>query len=217
MTDAFGHRFDALTLDEIVSNALEAEDWGEAIQLASAAGRKSAKELLDYALTLLSSTDRHARHVGLLLAGEVKGRGLDDRAEGAIAPFLAHADPRLVSQAILALGALGRYSRPEYIRAGSDHPEFAVRWARNMALQTCAWGHDGPRKEPDSAACAALIEVSRDPRAGRLADSAVADLMLIFQQGLGTPEVEECLRWHAENGTPDARETAALALRGDGG
>lgn len=111
-------------------------------------------------------------------------------------------------------GLSGAYSRPEYIDAGDSHPEFAVRWARSMALFECAWGHDSPRAEPDVAACAALIAVSRDPKGGRLAESAVLDLSLVYGQGLATPEVEECLNWHAENGTPDARESVFRAFDG---
>jgi hypothetical protein len=210
--DPFGHEFDGLSVEEVVPWAVAAEDWGDSIPLASAAGRGEHHQLLSVATQLAASGESRRVRVGILLAGELDSPEVVEDAERLVAPFLG-SDPGIKAQAILALGAFGLYSREEYRGVGGNDREYYVRWAREQALGRCAWGHKQPRDRPDPDACRALIELARDPTADTLADSAVFELGVVYGDSLGTPEVEAALTWHSTNGRPHARAYAAQALR----
>jgi HEAT repeat protein len=211
--DLDGYRFDALQVAALVRLALREDHWAEVLEMVRALRRKDLAALLPIAEPLVSSRYRRRRRVGAVLCGAFAASPLADRAETLLSSLVDDKDLGVASAAVVAMGTLGRFSKPEYINQFRDHPDFLMRWARQEALARCAFGFDsGVRGDPAAAdGLIGLVADSRDPTLA--ASAALALATLVALDGGAAPEVIDALRGHLHHPNPEVRKHARWGLR----
>ncbi len=207
------HRFDPLTVRQIVRLALAEGETGGVLPMAQALKRKGLDSLASIVERLAASRYRQRRQVAAVLGRAFAGSALSQRAELVLAHLFDDRDLGVASMAVCSMGELGRFSDPIYIDRFRDHPDFLMRWAREQALGLCAWGF-GTGTRGDLAAIRALAELSSQERDPTLAASAMFELATLAQYSeRQSAEMEAALVAGTKSANKEVRRNAREGLR----
>ena len=211
--DLDGHRFDSSSVSEIVRKAVREGDGTNILHMAQSLRRKDLGVVLLLVERLAASRHRKRRQVAAVFCGAFATTPTAEAAETILRGLIDDSNVGVASRAVDAMGRIGCFTKPEYIDRFADHPDFVMRWARQSALISCAYGFDsGVASDP--AALDSLIRLIEADRDETISSGAAFHLGTMFEsEGSATPAVAAAFRRFVRHSNPGVRKWARYGLR----